>query len=547
MSKIVLCLILTLLFSSTQAQETSIEWAKEVGLFTMGLDDKGNRYEAHPANQSIVKHGKNGQYTTYSAGSYAFEAKVIHKFNENDSLIWSKIINENGVGKVTVNDIKCDPNGFVFVNGTCEGLADFDPGSGIAYAAAYGWLDAFVAKYDAAGNFIWVRSIGSVGLDGAGWFDITSDGGIVLMGNFYDTLDLDPTTTDDLYARYPTGRSSYLWQLDKDGNYLLGRTFNFFIAGKIVLSKGDLVTTVTTPVSADFDAGNNTSMFNSGDYLLKMSAEGDFKFAYPIKSYATSFDVDNQGCIYRTGSGIQGEDLDITAGEYSFDSPYYFNYLIKSDPDMNLLWVKQLETELEDLVVDKRGNSTIAGRWRSVDDFDPGPDVVGPPQFIMRGHGIFLLQLDQEGNFVDVTTIENADDRSSFRKLKTDSKGTIYWGGSTYGYAERLFLGLLEPYFSTLERTGVLLKLKNPNYKLDSEEGLDMEVYPNPTSEQITVRFVDFDGASVSIYNNAGQLLYTKSLSEEETLIDVQDYPRGIYHIHVTYNGRCRTRKLVKQ
>lgn len=56
-------------------------------------------------------------------------------------------------------------------------------------------------------------------------------------------------------------------------------------------------------------------------------------------------------------------------------------------------------------------------------------------------------------------------------------------------------------------------------------------VYPNPANEKITIDAANIN--SVSISNVMGQKVYETSVDNDQIVIDVNDYPTGIYMIHV--------------
>ena len=71
-------------------------------------------------------------------------------------------------------------------------------------------------------------------------------------------------------------------------------------------------------------------------------------------------------------------------------------------------------------------------------------------------------------------------------------------------------------------------------------------VYPNPTSEAVTI-LANEQIKEVSVYNAAGQLLFSQSGSDNTLQISLP-YPSGIYSVMaVTIDGKRYTRKIVKE
>ena len=62
----------------------------------------------------------------------------------------------------TVDDLAVGPDGSVFITGTFEGQADFDPSSAERLLEAEGEQDAFVARYSRNGSVLWASAFGPV-------------------------------------------------------------------------------------------------------------------------------------------------------------------------------------------------------------------------------------------------------------------------------------------------------------------------------------------------------------------------------------------------
>lgn len=114
-----------------------------------------------------------------------------------------------------------DAAGNVYVAGDFAGSVDFDPGPGLTALAATG-LDAFVAKYTAAGALLWVRVAGSWGSDQGKSVAVGQDGSVYVLGYFSDTVDFAPgPATYTLTSA--GGPDVFLWKLDADGNFMWAR------------------------------------------------------------------------------------------------------------------------------------------------------------------------------------------------------------------------------------------------------------------------------------------------------------------------------------
>jgi len=71
-------------------------------------------------------------------------------------------------------------------------------------------------------------------------------------------------------------------------------------------------------------------------------------------------------------------------------------------------------------------------------------------------------------------------------------------------------------------------------------------VFPNPSSGLINVKIPGLIGSGyLEIFNLSGQLIYSTTLENESTPVDVSSFARGTNFLHITLNGRILTSKVV--
>ena len=90
-----------------------------------------------------------------------------------------------------------DKQGNIYTTGNFQGTCDFDPGAGNYTLQATSVLDGFIAKIDAAGNFVWARRIGNTTQDYHQYaaprgIAIDADNNVYTAGDFNGTFDFDP-------------------------------------------------------------------------------------------------------------------------------------------------------------------------------------------------------------------------------------------------------------------------------------------------------------------------------------------------------------------
>jgi len=70
-----------------------------------------------------------------------------------------------------------------------------------------------------------------------------------------------------------------------------------------------------------------------------------------------------------------------------------------------------------------------------------------------------------------------------------------------------------------------------------------VNIYPNPTNENITISIENFTGnIQTEVYDLIGNRLQTTN----ETTISLSDYARGIYLLKVAYGDRVEEIKVIK-
>lgn len=72
-------------------------------------------------------------------------------------------------------------------------------------------------------------------------------------------------------------------------------------------------------------------------------------------------------------------------------------------------------------------------------------------------------------------------------------------------------------------------------------------VYPNPTSDFITVRLPSTQKSSIYVFNSIGQLIYSKESKEERQDIDMRNFHKGLYFIMIHHGEKEILKKIIKK
>jgi hypothetical protein len=178
----------------------------------IAVDSNGNAYAGGnfkgTANLGVdaspMTHISNGDFDCY-----------LDKISSDGTIQWAFSL--GGPGADALIDIATDESDNIIVLGRYSGTADFDPGSGTQLLTATGPADAFIAKFDTAGNLVWVKDIGGTGTTFPRGIKCDDDGLLYVAGDFTGSVDMDPSADEDI--KTATGvRDSFLVRLLPNGN-----------------------------------------------------------------------------------------------------------------------------------------------------------------------------------------------------------------------------------------------------------------------------------------------------------------------------------------
>lgn len=176
--------------------EGNLVWVKSFGgngsdyCEAISIDNQGNVYTTGFYNQTTEIDPRLGIPTVTSSKSGTF----VQKISASGDLLWAK-----SLGGQMCKSISVDTKGNVYTTGEFFVTVDFDPGEGIANLSTgvqnYSDADVFIHKMDAAGNFVWVQSIGGTGGQESKSITVDGNGNVYTTGRFFKTTDFDSGTT----------------------------------------------------------------------------------------------------------------------------------------------------------------------------------------------------------------------------------------------------------------------------------------------------------------------------------------------------------------
>jgi Secretion system C-terminal sorting domain len=76
---------------------------------------------------------------------------------------------------------------------------------------------------------------------------------------------------------------------------------------------------------------------------------------------------------------------------------------------------------------------------------------------------------------------------------------------------------------------------------------LELSVYPNPTTDFLTLKVEKAEGLTVQLYDLQGKVITSKTVSSTSTNISLEEQPTAIYFLNVTKNNQIvKTFKIIK-
>lgn len=345
----------------------------------------------------------------------------IAKYADNGDLIWAK-----GIGGTTSSDLgrslAIDSENNIYISGTFGGTVDFDPGTSSTNLTATG-ADAFVAKYDSSGAFLWVTQFGGSNNEEGRSITIDKADNIYLTGNFSGSLtyQLNSTNTtlnssgsDDIFNAKLDSTGKIIW-VHKIGGTSSDKGLSNYLSddNKLYLT-GEFTGTV------DFDPGtlinSKTSNGALDVFVLKLDTSGNMDW---VRTFGGSSDdvsrdilVTKTNNVITVGNYIGTTDFDPTSGINNISSVSssvdMFIQSLSSSGSFN--WAVSYGGASADGVgpveVDRWENIYTTGYFFGTADFDPSSAT-----FNLSSQGssdCFVHKVDSAGNFIWVAQLKNS-------------------------------------------------------------------------------------------------------------------------------------------
>jgi len=469
-------------------------WARSIEgqsrVLDVHTDDAGNVYASGRFRQTVVF--PNGSESIQLTSNGQFDM-FLAKYTSSGDLVWA--FGLGGIYQDFMTGIAVDANGNLIVCGEFSDTVDFDPGQDVTELEEIGgfnYTDAFVAKYDSDGNFVWARKFSGESLQTAAGVALSSEGDILMAGHFAGSIDCDPGPDELIFENgSELDWQGYIVKLTEDGDLIWGKSFG--------------------------GVGN--------EWLFGMT-------------------VDEQDNVYATG-GFDSAVADFDPGtgvfEMTTNGGLSDAYIVKLNSNGDLAWAKQFEGPEDGgcFAIDvEQGVVYTTGYVSNACDFDPGPDT--HLDNILGSDDGFISALNADGEYLWSQRLGGGQDDFGFAILVDPMYiyATGTFKGNSVGFGNTSFNsnGFDDAYVTKIQHPSVVSTVDENQRKIRS-------AYPNPTTQNLFIEGMA-GTTDVMLVDLTGKVLLRESLRNGAAL-DLSQIAAGIYTVVLQDPSGFETIKIV--
>ena len=557
MKKLYLLILINTFFINTEAQ--TFDWAKREGFYAydygygIGTDNAGNVYVAGKYEDTANFSG----ITLPCAGNHDI---YLAKYTALGALSW--IRTGGGLLGDYAHSMSTDGTNYVYIAGEIEGTGVISfPGSSITLTG-HGNNDLFLAKYSLDGTLLWARSEGNWGDEKALGITQDNSGNLYITGFYTDSTNFEGTTIpgagyrDMFIAKYDAG-GNFLWMKhagsagrEEGTSIKCDASGNVYVCGMYNDGADFSGTTLTTPLTSSGHYANG--------YLAKYSPSGSLAW---VKSFGGDYDdvaysltVDNAGKVYVTGNF----NAYATFGSFAIATVARADIFVAAfDPTTgNVLWVTQAGGVLDDIA---RGIGTdgtnlfITGQYGSTAAGSTA--AFGSTSLTAADSSdIFIAGLSNTGTFTWAMTVGGIHDSvetlgyESGITVTAKPTGEVYVAGALldggiFGTTSYTKYGRTDAFIAKILQAGVAVPEIN---------GVgDLRIYPNPSNGIFSLDVSKMRGQKLemTVQNCLGQIIDKKTQNADALInVDLSAQKKGIYFVEIiAENEKIYREKIILQ
>jgi hypothetical protein len=441
-SSLKMVLVLVLFTSPFLSAQLDFNWTKGYGSTGPDIarcvttDAQGNIFLTGEFQNTI---SFPGGVTMTSQGNYDY---FLVKFDKTGTALWKRNAG-SGVGSYTERGyaVKLDNAGNIITAGHLNRTTTWEGGSNppVTITAAGVNLDGFVAKYTAAGDLSWVKSVTGVSQISARKIAIDQNNNIICNG-YYGTSSGNDSA--NFFGVVPTlhsvasSRDWYIVKYDSNGTALWAKTAGGALSDEpsdiVVDNAGYIYICGFSSKNTTYFGSINLSCDSTDAIVAKYSPNGDIcwakNFGGKKVDQAYGLVLDGLGNLYVSGnfdSAAVFGSLGTVFSNGGLDA-----FLLKMDTTGAPIWVQHgggSSTTLSEIgykvEIDNSGNLWMCGTFQ-------GTGVFGASSVISNGaQDIFIAEYDPSGNLLFLKRAGGTDTDQGWY-LCVEPTGNILLGGN---------------------------------------------------------------------------------------------------------------------
>ena len=270
----------------------------------------------------------------------------------------------------------------------------------------------------------------------------------------------------------------------------------------------------------------------------------------------------NCGCIFKsndngenwssTSSGIPVNtyigDVKINNAGYIFVYGYSSGYKIWGSADNAATWVSlpnPSTSPLFSLDIDSLGNlflssgktiylsSDNGNNWSSLFTF---PENVSKIKLNKKTGVIYAVTRDSANHH---SVYHSEDNGNSWTDISNGLPDTSYVTAIEFDLSGNVYMGTLTGIYKLdILNTALLPKTANTE---------QLNIYPNPFSDQFSIDDLAGENTTINIYNLTGQKIYSAYVVGSSTTYDLSPFNKGIYLLQLISSERTVFKKIIKE
>ncbi len=564
-------------------------WVKQIGgnsyqyAENIKLDASGNIFVTG-AFQGVTDFDTGpGTYTLTNTTLGENDAFIL-KLDANGNFVWVKVI--KGQANVSIRDFELDALGNIYSCGSFGLNTDFDPGVTTFTLNPVGWLDIYILKLDANGDFGWVINMGAPAQNSSPTaLNLDAANNVVVSGNFEGTVDFNPSIAtntlsslglaDGFIAKY-TSAGAYVFAKQIGGantqncrDLLVDPTGDIYVCGHY-LGITDFDPSITnftlTPVGL-VDA-----------FILKLDNNGNFIWvknfggAGNTSTILRTINCDLSGDVYSSGDFSNVIDVDPNLGIVNYTATSNSDiFTIKLNGNGNFIWASQFSGNSGGVTtnqyIDNLGIVYTVGLFADMMDFDHTANTYSLTSVASSYDGFInkMGPCNVPANPLNTTPInnENVCSGQSTTLSVVQNSANINWyasptstliiaTGSVIVTSNSLAVGNYT-YFAqaatcTLSaKTAVSFSINTCTGLMNEVANSDLyKVFPNPTNGRLNIEVKNYNESIITVISIDGQIIESMKPSTNKCVIDLSSLKNGLYIIKIESLDSSLIQKIIK-